>query len=226
MHKNFIVIEGLDGSGKSTQLKLLRKHLKENKKAFKDIHFPMLDNGNYGQLIAEFLRGDFGALNEVHPKIVALLFAEDRNEHKLSLEKWLAEDMILIADRYVLSNIAYQCAKLNSEEEKQSLQNWILDFEYGHNKLPQAYKTIYLDVPFKAVKSNLENVREGEDRAYLKGEKDIHESDLSFQEKVRNEYLRLCKELPNFNTINCADENGDFLKAESIHQIILEQFEL
>jgi len=71
----------------------------------------MLNKGEYGTLIAEFLRGEYGFLEEVHPKLVALLFAEDRKEHKATLERWIHAGYTIIMDRYVKSNIVFQCAK-------------------------------------------------------------------------------------------------------------------
>ena len=84
MKGKFIVIEGLDGCGKSTQVRLLQQKLEADGTAHRFIHFPMLNQGVYGNLTAEFLRGEFGSLEEVHPKLVALLFANDRLEHKAS----------------------------------------------------------------------------------------------------------------------------------------------
>ena len=113
MQGKFFVIEGLDGCGKSTQLELLKNLCDQQGVAYKYIHFPMLNQGVYGTLIAEFLRGEFGTLEQVHPKLVALLFAGDRMEHINTIKEWLAEGYCVLADRYVYSNIAFQCAKLH-----------------------------------------------------------------------------------------------------------------
>lgn len=218
----FYVIEGLDGSGKSTQLELLRQYLTKANQSYEDIHFPKLNQGRFGDMIAQFLRGEFGGLNEVHPQLVALLFAADRHEHSGTLENWLNDGKVLIADRYVNSNIAFQCAKLEHEEEKKTLRKWILDIEYNYYKIPKPDFSLYLDVPFEAVKRSLTNQRDGDDRDYLKGKEDIHEADLSFQEKVRQEYLTMVEEQEDFFMIKCADENGNFMPPEEIHHQILE----
>ena len=220
--EKFFVIEGLDGSGKSTQLELLRQHLRKNDQPFQDIHFPKLNQGVFGDMIAQFLRGEFGGLNEVHPQLVALLFAADRHEHAQRLENWLNDGQILIADRYVNSNIAFQCAKLTDESEKVALREWILNIEYSYYKIPRPAVSLYLDVPFKAVQRSLSKEREGEDRDYLKGKKDIHEADLSFQEKVRQEYLKMVENQADFHLIPCTDDQGDFLPPDKIHYKILE----
>jgi len=219
---NFFVIEGLDGSGKSTQLELLRQHLRKQEQPFQDIHFPKLNQGRFGDMIAQYLRGEFGGLNEVHPQLVALLFAADRHEHAETLKNWLNDGQILIADRYVNSNIAFQCAKLTDESEKKALREWILNIEYNYYKIPRPVVSLYLDVPFKAVKRSLTKEREGEDRDYLKGKQDIHEADLSFQEKVRMEYLTMVENQADFHLISCTDEQGEFLPPDKIHHKILE----
>ena len=222
MEENFFVIEGLDGSGKSTQLELLRQFLRKKGQPFQDIHFPKLNQGNFGDMIAQYLRGEFGGLNEVHPQLVALLFAADRHEHAQTLKNWLNDGQLLIADRYVNSNIAFQCAKLNDNAEKKKLREWILNMEYRYYKIPRPAVSLYLDVPFKAVKKSLSKEREGEDRNYLKGKKDIHEADLRFQEKVRQEYLTMVESQEDFHLIKCTDEAGEFLNPDKIHEKILE----
>lgn len=216
----FFVIEGLDGSGKSTQLKLLRSFFEKENLKYQDIHFPKLDEGYFGKLVAEFLQGEFGGLDEVHPKLVALLFACDRKEHVHLLENWLEEGNVLIADRFVNSNIAFQCAKCEDPKKKKDLKNWILDFEFNFNQLPKPTCSLFLDVPFKAVEKSLSNSRKGDDRAYLDGKEDIHESSLDFQEMVRQEYLTMVEEQEDFHLVKCYDEAGNFLSPELIHQKI------
>lgn len=222
----FFVIEGLDGSGKSTQLNLLRAYLQKNDIPFKDVHYPKLNEGYYGKLIAEFLRGEFGDIDEVHPKLVALLFAGDRHEHIQELQSWLDEGYVVIADRYINSNIAFQCAKCKDDQTKAALREWIYEFEYTHHALPKPAFSLYLNVPFTAVKKSLQNERSGDDRDYLNGKSDIHENSLDFQEKVRNEYLQLVQEQDDFHNLNCCDTDGNFLPPEIIHQKIIERLDL
>lgn len=220
MRGRFIVIEGLDGCGKSTQVGLLQHTLKQQGIDYQFIHFPMLNRGVYGTLIAEFLRGEFGTLEEVHPKLVALLFANDRLEHIYKIKQWLDKGCCVLADRYVASNIAFQCAKLKDEEEKKALKNWILDFEFKHNALPQPDKTFFLNVPLDFIRTSLTSERNGDDRKYLNGKKDIHESSMSFQTEVYKEYHKMTEE-GRLQEIRCFDEHNRLLPKEDIHQRIL-----
>lgn len=223
MAGKIVTIEGLDGAGKSTQIELLTNRLNSNGIKHKFIHFPMLNNGIYGELIAEFLRGEFGSLDHVHPKLVALLFAEDRNEHKNQLKQWLAEDYLVIMDRYVHSNIAFQCAKLENKNDKVELKKWILDFEFNHNELPQPHLSFFLDVPFNHIEQSLKKARTGSDRDYLNGKEDIHESSLELQKNVLKEYRDLLKEEPQFYEIKCFDNNSEWLTPEEIHNSIFDK---
>lgn len=226
MKGKLIVIEGLDGSGKSTQIDLLNEYYNNQGIETKYIHFPMLNKGVNGTLIAEFLRGEFGTLENVHPKLVALLFANDRKEHVHLINNWLEEGYVVLADRYVNSNIAFQGAKLKDENEKVNLKNWILDYEYNYNQLPVPFVSIFLNVPLSSVKNSLENIRDGEDRAYLNGKEDIHENDFSFQEKVYLEYKNMVAEQEKFFEINCKDESGNFLDKKLINQLIISHLNL
>ena len=183
----------------------------------------MLNKGVYGELVAEFLRGEYGTVEGVHPKLVALLFANDRMEHIQTIVEWLEEGYYVIADRYVYSNIAYQCAKLVEEGEKESLRNWILDFEFNRNALPMPDKTLFLSVPLEFIKKNLSEVRTGEDRDYLNGKEDIHEKSLSLQENVYKEYVKLLDIRSDFGKVDCFDAEGRFLPKEDIHAMIWEK---
>lgn len=222
---SFVVIEGLDGSGKSTQLRLLREYLDRNNIAFKYLHFPRLEEGVYGKLIARFLRGEMGANEEVDPYLVALIFAGDRADAARLIRKWMDDGYLVIVDRYVYSNIAFQCAKLSSEQDRDNLRDWILEFEYEYNLLPRPDINLYLNVPFEFTRDQLNKAREGEDREYLKGERDIHEENLDFQEQVRQMYLSLSKYVNDVEIIHCMDQDGKMLPPEAISQLIWKQMD-
>ena len=203
-----VVLEGLDGAGKSTQVKKLRNYLESLFGSIEYIHFPRYDAPVYGDLISRFLRGDFGDNEAVHPQLVALLFAEDRHGAAPEMKKILSEGGTVLLDRYVYSNIAYQCAKVRNEAEAENLRNWIFNTEYGNFELPKPDLNIFLDVPIAFVEQKLKNSRGGEDREYLEGAQDIHEADIEFQKRVRSIYRRQCEIDPDFIRIDCSDEYG------------------
>ena len=203
-----VVLEGLDGAGKSTQVKKLRNYLESLFGSLEYIHFPRYDAPVYGDLISRFLRGDFGDNETVHPQLVALLFAEDRHGAAPQMKQTLAAGGTVLLDRYVYSNIAYQCAKLSNPDEADELREWIFNTEYGNFDLPVPDLNIFLDVPIGFVESKLKSQRGGEDREYLEGAQDIHEADIEFQKRVRSIYRRQCELDPKFIRIDCSDEYG------------------
>jgi dTMP kinase len=216
------VLEGLDGAGKSTQVKKLRNYLESRLGALDYIHFPRYDAPVYGDLISRFLRGDFGSNEAVHPQLVALLFAEDRHGAAPGIRQTLDNGGNVLLDRYVYSNIAYQCAKLNDETEAEKLREWIFNTEYGDFALPVPDLNIFLDVPIGFVESKLKAQRNGQDRDYLEGGQDIHEADIEFQKRVRAIYRRQCELDPKFIRIDCSDEYGEMLPPGAIFAKIQE----
>ncbi len=211
-----VVLEGLDGAGKSTQVKKLRQYLEDLYGTLEYIHFPRYDAPVYGDLISRFLRGDFGSNETVHPQLVALLFAEDRHGAAPGMRQRLEAGDTVLLDRYVYSNIAYQCAKLNDEAEAERLREWIFNTEYGDFGLPVPDLNIFLDVPIGFVESKLRSQRGGEDREYLEGGQDIHEADIEFQKRVRDIYRKQCTLDPDFIRIDCSDEYGQMLPPGAI----------
>ena len=211
-----VVLEGLDGAGKSTQVKKLRQYLEEVFGSLEYIHFPRYDAPVYGELISRFLRGDFGSNEAVHPQLVALLFAEDRHGAAPEMKRTLQAGGTVLLDRYVYSNIAYQCAKLKNANEAEELREWIFNTEYGQFDLPKPDLNIFLDVPISFVESKLKADRAGDDRDYLEGAQDIHEADIEFQKRVRAIYQRQCELDPTFIRIDCSDEYGEMLPPAAI----------
>lgn len=211
-----VVLEGLDGAGKSTQVKKLRTYLESLYGSLEYVHFPRYDAPVYGDLISRFLRGDFGSNEAVHPQLVALLFAEDRHGAAPAMKDTLEKGGVILLDRYVYSNIAYQCAKLKDENEAEALRDWIFNTEYGDFALPKPDLNIFLDVPISFVESKLKANRAGDDRDYLAGGQDIHEADIEFQKKVRAIYRHQCELDPKFIRIDCSDEYGVMLPPGAI----------
>ena len=211
-----VVLEGLDGAGKSTQVKKLRTYLENCFGALEYIHFPRYDAPVYGSLISRFLRGDFGSNEAVHPQLVALLFAEDRHGAAPEMKRILNAGGNVLLDRYVYSNIAYQCAKFSDRNEAEVLRDWIFNTEYGDFALPKPDLNIFLDVPIGFVESKLKSQRGGSDRDYLDGAQDIHEADIEFQKKVRDIYRQQCEIDSRFIRIDCSDEYGEMLPPDEI----------
>lgn len=215
------VIEGVDGSGKSTQLRLLHEFLTHKGYDCEFLHFPRTEAPYFGELIARFLRGEFGSLNEVDPYLVAMLYAGDRKDAADMITGWLKDRKIVLLDRYTYSNIAYQCAKLYDPELQAKLMKWILTLEFEHFAIPKPDLNIFLDVPFSFTEKKLSSSRSGNDRDYLDGTSDIHEKSLDFQKRVREIYLKVAGYDDRFEVINCISEDGKMNSPENISSLII-----
>lgn len=211
-----IVLEGLDGAGKSTQVKLLKEYIQSKGKQLRYLHFPRFDAPVYGELIAKFLRGDFGSINQVHPQLVALLFAEDRRDASAQIREWLDNGDYVLLDRYVYSNIAYQCSKIKDKKESDALRDWIFNLEYNTYNIPKPDVNLFLDVPISFVDKKLKENREGEDREYLQGKDDIHEANIQFQINVRELYLQQTVLDKDFIRVECSGTQGEMLPPQDI----------
>ena len=218
----FIVLEGLDGAGKSTQIAKLSEMFRERGVESEYLHFPRFDAPVYGELIARFLRGDLGSLEQVNPYLVALLYAGDRADAARTIRGWLVEGKVVIVDRYVYSNIGYQCAKMPSLDERRALRDWILKTEFEEFDIPRPDLSLFLDVPFAFTTKKLTEVREGDDRAYLNGGKDIHESSLDLQRRVREVYLEAASECGDLKVVDCSTDDGVMASPETIYERIME----
>ena len=217
----FIVLEGVDGAGKSTQIALLEEYFKAQGKECVRLHFPRFEAPVYGDLIARFLRGEFGGIDQVNPYLVALLYAGDRADAARMIRGWLAEGKVVIVDRYVYSNVGYQCAKVADAEARKALKEWILTTEFGEFKIPQPDLSLFLDVPFKFTERKLTTVREGDDRDYLQGGEDIHEASLDLQRAVRQVYLDAAVTDEALFVIDCSNGADEMDSPEAIHQRIV-----
>ena len=222
----FIVLEGLDGAGKSTQIAKLRDMFRARGVESEYLHFPRFDAPVYGELIARFLRGDLGSVESVNPYLVALLYAGDRAAAAATIRGWLSDGKVVIVDRYVYSNIGYQCAKLPRGEARNMLKDWILHTEYEEFAIPRPDLSLFLDVPFAFTAKKLSETREGDDRAYLQGGKDIHEASLDLQRSVREVYIDSAEQGDDIKVVDCSTAVGAMASPEEIFERIMRHVEL
>ncbi|MEM0372797.1 MAG: dTMP kinase [archaeon] len=213
----FIVVEGTDSSGKATQTELLIGRLKNSGYGVVKMDFPAYGTP-FGEMVARYLRGEFGSLKSVPPEVAALLYAMDRYQFKDRMFADLKRGRVLIANRYLESNIGYQGAKFSGGEKKRFIQ-WMKGVE---SRLPQADVVVFLDMPSEAAASLME--KRGE-KSYLKGKKkDIHEEDARYQESVRKTYLEEGR-ANGWIIINCAEKLGSSWRIRSVEDVHAEIWE-
>lgn len=213
-----INLEGNDGAGKSSQIKLITEYLESVGKTYKQVHFPMYGSNKFAEVISMFLRGDLGKNDEVDPLFVANIYAMDRYKYKPQLIKDLDQYDYVILDRYVFSNMGFQGAKYDTDEKRQGIVKWINDFEFTFLQLPYPDTILYFDLPIDVIKDRLYG---REDREYLDGKQDIHESDLTFQSRVRKIYLGL-KTFDNYNIVNCIGDRNEVLTPEDLFETYID----
>lgn len=216
----FIVLEGIDGSGKRTQLALLADALGRHGASPEQISFPNY-SGFFGKLVARFLNGEFGALEAVDAHFSALLYAGDRLESKPAIEAQLSAGRLVLADRYVGSNLAHQGARVPRERRAEFI-SWLKQLEYGIYALPQEDLVLYLRVP-AAEAHRLVGQKTSRDYTHLR--RDILEANLEHLEAASEVYEQLAAQ-PNWVAIDCMDSaTGNLRKPDDIHRGILAAIE-
>jgi dTMP kinase len=210
-----IVLEGIDGSGKRTQLEALARELTARRIDLTEVSFPRYD-GFFGKLVARFLNGEFGDLAAVDPHFSALLYAGDRLESKPLLEATLASGKILLADRYVGSNLAHQGSRVAPEKREEFLA-WLKQLEYQVYGLPAEDLVIYLRVP---VEEAHRLVGEKSARQYTSLRRDLQESNFGHLAAAAALYDELARQ-PNWVKIDCMDSSGTLRQPAAIHQDVL-----
>ena len=209
-----IVIEGLDGSGKSTQLDLLVDNLKANGIDCKKVSFPNYDDDS-SALVKMYLAGQFGDNpNDVNAFAASCFYAVDRySSYKKDWGEFYKNGGVVVSGRYTTSNAVHQCSKLN-ESEWESFLDWLYDFEYNKLGIPAPDNVIFLDMPTEVSQKLL-------DKRYNSngGHKDIHESDLEYLEKCRKSALFTAK-YSGWTIISCG-KDGEPRSIEDIANEIL-----
>jgi dTMP kinase len=211
-----VAIEGIDGSGKRTQLELLARELTARGLATHQISFPRYESF-FGKLCGRFLNGDFGPLDLVDPHLSALPYAGDRFEAKPELEAALAAGKIVLADRYIASNIAHQGARV-PEERREEFIAWLKELEYEVYGLPAEDLVIYLHLPV-AQAHRLIGLKSA--RAYTSLKRDIQEADITHLQHTAIIFERLAT-APNWARINCSEgDSGALDSPEEIHREVM-----
>ena len=203
-----IAIEGIDGSGKRTQADLLERTLVANGHAVYSTGFPQYDSW-FGKMVGQFLNGDFGALETVDPHFSALLYAGDRFEAKPRLEAALNQNKIVLADRYIGSNLAHQTARA-PVEDRPAFISWIEHLEYNLYNLPRETLVLYLRVPPQEAQ---ELVARKAARSYTAVKQDLQEASLRHLEEAASMYDHLARR-PNWATIPCFDEGRGAMRPQ------------
>jgi dTMP kinase len=211
-----IAIEGIDGSGKRTQMELLANALSAVGNRVYSTGFPQYDSW-FGKMVGQFLNGELGALDAVDPHFTALLYAGDRFEAKPRLETELRDGKIVLVDRYIGSNLAHQTARA-APEKRVEFRKWIEHLEYGIYDLPREDLILYLRVPPGEAQKL---VAQKTARSYTRAKRDILEASLHHLQDAADIYDLLARNAP-WATIECFDaRRGTVREVPEIAQEVL-----
>ena len=208
-----IVIEGTDGSGKSTQFSRMQEHLTSDGVAFRHIVFPRYKEES-SALIRMYLGGQFGSNpTDVNAYTASTFYAVDRfASYKMDWGQWYEQGGVVLSDRYTTSNAVHQASK-EAPENRDAFLHWLYDFEYNKMGLPRPDLTIYLDVPTDFTEKLLRH-READTNTKA----DIHEKDM--------QYLATCREMGRaaanyygWQVVSCV-KDGKMRSIEDIHEEI------
>jgi dTMP kinase len=194
-----IAVEGIDGSGKQTQVRLLARELESRGYRVLPTGFPQYGSW-FGKLVGQFLNGDYGDLNTLDPHLTALLYAGDRFECKQPIVAALEDGNIVIADRYIASNLAHQTAR-TAAEKRAEFRTWIEHLEYNIYSLPKEGLVLYLRLPPSAAQTL---VAKKSARQYTNAAHDILEANIRHLQDAADIYDELSRR-PNWKTIECFD---------------------
>jgi dTMP kinase len=214
----FIAIEGPDGSGKTVQQKLLIDKLQENGRNVKTVDFPQYETSLFGREVGKMLSGEYGSLENIHPAVASVLYAADRWKASSRIGTALRKGSDVIANRYTLSNMAHQSARL-PEVERDEFVHYLNALEYSNEGfgIPKPDIYIYLRVPQEVTR---ELVLKKAERAYLNGEsKDLLENDVNHQLEAAKMYDYLAKNVEGIVTIDCFVD-GELLSPEAISGLV------
>ncbi len=213
-----IVVDGGNGSGKNTQAQLLVNYLKINKIHTAYFDFPQYYLSFHGQIIAKYLRGEFGSVDEVSPYLASLAYALDRASVKDQMQDFLEKGGYIVANRYATSSMAHQSAKFDSVREREEFLRWIYQLEYKVHRIPKEDLVLYLHVPWKI---GMALTKKKGAQPYLKGKVDIEEADIKNRIISEKMYLELAKHNSHWVKIDCVDK-GRLLIPTAIHKKIVD----
>lgn len=211
----FIVIDGTDGSGKTTQLSLLKSRLEEAGHIVALADFPQYNTKSAG-LVEEYLSGKYGNAKEINAYKASIFYAVDRFDASAKIRKWLSEGKIVLANRYTSANMGHQGCKIANPLERRVFFNWLMDLEYKIFEIPRPDLTIILHLdPVIAQQRTKERARED-----WNGKKnDIHEEDIEHLKNAANVYEEIANSFPDYELISCI-KNGHVLDREEINLLV------
>ncbi len=213
----FVVLDGLDGSGKATQTRLLKERFEKDGTPYETIDFPSYDRTVFGKLLGEALAGKRGDFLHVDPRIGSTLYALDRMEMSSTICGWLSEGKAVIADRFTSSNQIHQGGKIEDIKDRDEFLNWLDTMEHEVLKVPRPDAVIYLRVPIETSAQLLREKRAAKNRILKDGEQDTVERDTEYVARSYESAQYLAETRPNWHVVDCM-QGAEIRTPASIHE--------
>ena len=214
------MIDGTDGSGKATQNARLVDRFKAEGYELETIAFPQYQTVSCG-MVENYLSGKYGMKpGDVNAKAASIFYAVDRFDASFKIREWIDAGKIVVADRYVAANMAFQGAKISDPLERRSYLEWNDDLEHGIFGIPRPTLNIVLSVPVHiSAKLAAKGAKEKFKVVGKDGKADIHERDLEYMAATFDTYREIATTFPNFAFIDCTHED-ELRTIEDIHNEI------
>jgi dTMP kinase len=214
----FIVLDGIDGSGKGTQTKLLVERLKQEGFDVETISFPQYGKKSAGAA-EEYLNSNYGMIDA---KQASVLYAVDRFDASFQINDWLKNGKVIVTNRYVTASAGHQGGKIAEKADREKFFNWLYELEYGLFKIPVPDTNIIIHMPAE-IAQKLVDQKQFVERAYAEGKKrDLHEADINHLKHAEQVFLEIAETFPNTKIVYSVEDGGRLRSPEEVHTMIWE----
>lgn len=201
----FFVIEGTDGSGKGTQFKVIAQKLRDNGYQVELFDFPQYDQES-SYFVRNYLNGMYGTAEEVGPYTASLFYAIDRYQAAPKIKQALQQGKIVLANRFVASNLGHQGTKFNNSQDRRKYYLWLDKLEHDTMHIPRPTKNFVLKVPANIAQKLVDKK---DARQYTDKKRDLHEADINHLSKAVEVYDELCNLFPKeFTKLECTKDGN------------------
>lgn len=215
-----IVIDGTDGTGKATQLNLLKQRLEREGYKVATADFPQYGKNVFADSVGAYLRSEFGNAAQLNPYLSSFAYAGDRWKASGEIREALNKGQVVITNRYTSANMGHQGSKFDSSLEREAFLNWLRKVEFSEDGfgIPKPDCTIILHLNPEMARRlvDMKSARE-----YIGGlKRDAHEADLVHQRRTAETFKEIAKSDSSWRVIECADFSGNVLTPETIHELV------
>lgn len=211
----FFVLDGPDGSGKTTQTELLARRLRSIGKKVTVVDFPQYDKTFFGVMVGAYLKGEFGDVFQISPYLSSLLYALDRWNAKSKMEKALTRGDVILANRFTSSNIIHQGAKMKSKRDREEYFVWLDTLEFVELGIPRPDLVLFLDVPTKISWKLIEHRNRANHP--MGGKRDKHEASRPHLEAAYKVARNFAHKKENWSIIACT-KGKKLLTPQEVHE--------